>query len=123
MTFAADAAGVLDPRHSEKKSLEGYGIALYWETLARWIPQRALRDARAAGAPIVFLQAVDECNSIGRDEAARLLNVVNMHQTADIHEVFPAHVGMRVKLTKKLNGTLGLVQEEKATIVASVFHE
>jgi hypothetical protein len=63
MTFAADAAGVLDPRHSENNFREGYGIALYWETLARWIPQRALRDARAAGAPIVFLQAVDECNS------------------------------------------------------------
>jgi hypothetical protein len=30
---------------------------------------------------------------------------------------------MRVKLTKKLNGTLGLVQEQKATIVAFVFHE
>ena len=51
---------------------------------ARWIPQRARRDARALGVPLVFLQAADECNTIDRSAALRMLNVPNMHNTATV---------------------------------------
>jgi hypothetical protein len=40
-----------------------------------------------------------------------------------MHGVFLAHVGMRVRLTAKFNATLGLVQEQKATIVDFLFHD
>ena len=65
-TFASDGEGVLDPRHSTPKFAEGFWMAMYWETLARQIPQRAMRDAVSLGVPLVFLQAADECNSIDR---------------------------------------------------------
>ena len=118
-TFATDNDGSLDPRHAEDRFRNGCGIAMYWETLARWIPARARRDAEAAGVPVVCLQMHDECNSIDKDEAMRLLNVPNLHRTGDMHGVFTSHKGMRVRLTKKLNATL--VQDQTATIIDYVF--
>ena len=44
-TFALDNSGECDPRHAEDRFRFGYGMAMYWETLARWIPRRARRDA------------------------------------------------------------------------------
>ena len=82
-----------------------------WETLSRWISKRAKRDARELGVPLVFLQAVDECNTIDREAAKRLLNVPNMHNTGNIHGVLPSHVGMRVKFAIKVDSRLGLVQD------------
>ena len=48
-TFALDTypgkEPQLDPRHNSYKFLEGYGMGMYWETLARLITKRARRDA------------------------------------------------------------------------------
>ena len=64
-TFALDGypgrAPQLDPRHGTTKFLEGYGLGMYWETLASWITRRARRDARVLQVPLVCLQAADEC--------------------------------------------------------------
>ena len=122
-TFASDRRGILDPRHDMPKFRSGFGLAMYWETLSRWISQRARHDARACGVPLVFLQAADECNTIDRDAAQRLLNVPNMHNTGNIHGVFPSHVGMRVRFAVKVNSKVGLVQEQRATIVDFVFKD
>ena len=46
-----------------------------------------------------------------------LLNLPNIHKTGHTPGVLPAHIGMRVRFTLKLNGKLGLVQYQKATIV------
>ena len=83
--------------------------------MARWINTRARRDARRLGVPLVFLQAVNECNMIQGDPDAgrRLLNVPNMHKTGDIHGVFSAHIGMEVRLTavtEELKKKLNIVQ-------------
>ena len=114
-TFATDNDGSLDPRHAEDRFRNGYGMAIHWETLARWIPARAKRDAAAAGFPVVCLQMHDECNTIDKEAAMRLLNVPNIHRTGDMHGVLTSHKGMRVRLTKKLNATL--VQDQPATII------
>ena len=108
---------VLDKRHSEPRFATGFGVAMYWETLSRWIAKRPLRDARGLGVPLIFLQASDECQSIDRSMAKRLLNVPNIHITGHIHGVFASHVGMRVRFTVKFNSTLGLVQEQRGTIL------
>ena len=68
---------------------------------------------------MVCLQMHDECNSIDKDEAMRMLNVPNIHRTGDMHGVFISHKGMRVRLTKKLN--VSLVQGQTATIIDYVF--
>ena len=126
-TFATDSIPgrqpQLDPRHGQAEFLEGYGLALYWETLARWITRRARRDARVLGVPLVFLQAADECQTLDKAAYSRLLNVTNIYKTAKIHGVFASHIGMRVRFTGKFNGAYGLVQEQKARIVSFVFHE
>ena len=113
----------LDHRHTRQEFLEGYGLAMYWETLARWITRRARRDAHVLAVPLVFLQAADECQTLDADAYSRLLNVANIYNTGRIHGVLPAHVGMRVRFTGKFNGAYGLVQEQRATIVDFVFHE
>ena len=96
-TFALDSfpgkVPKLDPRHNERRFLDGYGMCMYWETLARWITKRARRDARALGVPLVFMQAADECQTLDREAYARLLNVANIYNTGRIHGVLPAHVG------------------------------
>ena len=71
----------------------------------------------------MFLQSADECSTLDREAAARLLTVANIHHTGHMHGVLLAHVGMRVRLTAKFNATLGLVQEQKATIVDFIFHD
>lgn len=121
-TFAEDDFGQLDSRHTDTKFLNGYGMSMYWETLSRWIPRRASRDAKAMKVPLVFCQAADECRPMDRDAASRFLNVFNIHHTGHMHGVFPAHFGMRVRLTQKINATLGLVQKQIATIVDIVMH-
>ena len=119
-----DASPELDPRHAQKEFLEGYGLAMYWEPLARWITKRARRDARALEVPLVFLQAADECQTIKDKESySKMLNVANIYNTGRMHGVLPAHVGMRVRFAGKFNGKYGLVQEQRATIVDFVFHE
>ena len=96
-TFASDShpdkEPTLDPRHNELRFLEGYGMGMYWETLARWITKRARRDACKLGIPLVCLQAADECQTLDRAAYARLLNVANIYNTGRIHGVLPAHVG------------------------------
>ena len=96
---------------------------MHWETLARWITRRARRDARVLGAPLVFQQAADECQTLDTEPYSRLLNVASIYNTGRIHGVLPAHVGMRVRFTGKFNGAYGLVQEQKAIIVDFVLHE
>ena len=35
-TFATDTDAALDPRHSDPRFVDGYGMAIYWEPLVRW---------------------------------------------------------------------------------------
>ena len=122
-TFATDGThGIIEPRHSEPRFCNGYGMAMYWETLARWIPRRALRDARALKVPLIFCQSYDQCGTMDRETSARFLNVVNIHKTGNMHGIFTVHVGMRVRLTQKINATHGLVTEQRATVVDVVMH-
>ena len=122
--FASDNNGlVVDKRHREPKFRRGAGLAIYWETLSRWMSQRCRRDAYELQVPLVFPQAADECNTIDRDAYCRLLNVPNMHNTGNIHGVLPAHEKMRVRFMVKVNSALGLVQEQRGTIVSFLFHD
>ena len=126
-TWASDNRGVLDPRYRREDFRLGYGMVLYWETLAKWINARARRDARRLGVPLVSLQAVDECNASQGDPdgGRRLLNAPNMHKTGDIHGVLPARVGMGVRFTvaqEKLKKKLGIAREQRATVAPFEFH-
>ena len=73
--------------------------------------------------PVVFLQCFDECNALDQDAKARLLTVANIHNTGHMHGFMLARRGMRVRLTAKQNASVGLVQEQTATIVDFLFHD
>lgn len=120
--FAADNKGTRDARHDDPHFAHGYGLAIYWEPLSRWMSDRALRDATARGVPLVFFQSVDECASLDRDAAMRNFSQFNPHKTGHMHGVLPLHLGMRVRFTNKINQSLGLVQETTATVVDIAFH-
>ena len=98
-------------------------MAIYWEPLVRWSARRAEVDAKTLDVPVVYLQSWDECSTLEPDARARLLTVANIHTTGHMHGFLLAHVGMRVRLTAKFNASLGLVQEQKATIVDFLFHD
>ena len=122
-TFATDNHGIFDPRHRDSRWKGGFGMAIYWEPLVRWSARRAEVDARTLNVPVVYLQSWDECSTLDPDARARLLTVANIHTTGHMHGFLLAHVGMRVRLTAKFNASLGLVQEQKATIVDFLFHD
>jgi hypothetical protein len=121
-TWATDKDDVLDPRHQEARFQEGYGMGIYWETLARWIPKRAQLDARKLGKPLVFLQCVDEAGGMDDATAWRFLNQFNIYNTGKMHGVLPVHEGMRLRLTEKVDADMGLVQEAVGTVIEIVFH-
>ena len=80
----------------------------------------ALRDAQAMAVPLVLLQARDECNSVDRGASKRLPNVPNMYHTGNMHRVFLRHKGMRGRLTRKLNATVGLVHDHLTALSSDV---
>ena len=121
--FAADNSGDLDIRHGQARWRDGYGMAIYWEPLVRWMKSRAMRDALMLGVPVVYLQSWDECSALDANARARLLTVANMHNTGHMHGFLLIHVGMRVRLTAKISTACGLVQEQKATVLDFVFHD
>ena len=91
-TLAADNQGVLDSRHADPHFRHGYGMAMYWETFARWINRRAMIDAQMLGVPLVFCQCFDQCGSMTRDVAMRFLSVYNIHNTRHMHGALAVHI-------------------------------
>ena len=46
-----------------------------------------------------------------------LLRHWNIHDTAHLHTLLPAHVGQRVRLTEKISADYRLVQEAEGTVM------
>ena len=83
-------------------------------------PTPCTRRRAAVRRPLVCMQAVDQCNTITQDEARRLLNVPNSHNTGNIPGVLPAHAGMMVRLQQNIGATLGLVQDPSCSNTPSM---
>ena len=71
-TFAADNDGTLDSRANWR---DGYGMAIYWEPLVRWMTQRARQDPLLLNELLVYVQSWDECSGFEPEQRARLLTV------------------------------------------------
>ena len=93
-------------------------LAIYWETLGRWILQRAQRDATALQTPLYLIQAADMFQPLMTDQdAAKLMNHPNPHQTGAMHGFLLAHVGMRFRLLDTIDKERGLVKDAEGTLV------
>jgi hypothetical protein len=107
-----------DSRLQEERFQNGYMIASYWETVARWIIMRAKRDAKALKTPLYLVQAVDSCSStMTVDMAKRLRNKPNPMQTGGMHGILPVHLGMKVRLLQTHGLGTGLVNDAEGEVV------
>ena len=100
-----------DPRLREERFQNGHMIAIYWETVSRWIMMRAKRDAAALRTPLFLLQAADASNPpMPVDIAAKLMNKAAPRETGGMRSLLPIHLGMRVRLLEALDLGRGLVK-------------
>ena len=51
--------GSKEPRLHTSECREGYEMAIVWESVARLMQYRALRESRAAGEMLMYVQALD----------------------------------------------------------------
>ena len=88
-----------DERLKEDRFQTGHMIAIYWETVARWIVMRAKRDAASLCTPLFLLQAADVSKPImSVDMAKKLMNKANPGETSRMHGMLTLHLGMHVRL-------------------------
>ena len=104
----------------------GHLIAIFWETIARCIVERATRDAKRLDVPLIFCRACDRRaghqrwgskSAEERNVVHQLLSTPNIHNTGHLHGILPLHVGMQVRLTTKLSAADGLVNERTGTVM------
>ena len=113
-----------DARLKDPSFEDGFEVATQWEAVARLMQYRARRDARRARQLLLYVQAVDtpkECTMAQRDYK-RALQLVSYCQTGNRVGLLPLFVGMRVRLTRKLNAKYGLVNEKPGVVQGFEFH-
>jgi hypothetical protein len=93
-------------------------IAIYWNTVARWIMMRAKRDAAALNTPLFLLQAADASTpAMPVAVAAKMMNEAAPRNTGGMHGLLPVHLGMRVRLLEALDLGSGLVKDAEGDVV------
>ena len=93
-------------------------LAIYWETVTRWIVMRAKRDAAALRTPLFLLQAADASSlPMPVDIAAKLMNKAAPRETGGMYGLLPLHLGMRVRLLEALDLGHGLVKDAEGEVV------
>ena len=113
-----------DPRLREERFQNGHMIAIYWETVTRWMMMRATRDAASLGTPLFLLQAADASTPpMPVDMAAKLMNKAAPRETCGMHGLLPVHLGMHVRLLEALDLGNGLVKDAEGEVVHIVPNE
>jgi hypothetical protein len=113
-----------DARLREERFQNGHMLAIYWETVTRWIVMRAKRDAAALRTPLFLLQAADASSPpMPVDIAAKLMNKAAPRETGGMHGLLPLHLGMRVRLLEALDLGHGLVKDAEGDVVHIVPNE
>ncbi len=98
--------------------------AITWEAVAREQQDAARRGARAAGTLVQYAQACDMAKGgMSREEAVNALQVVSMTKTAKLMGLLPLFVGMRVRVTHKIERAANVVQEATGIVVGIQHNE
>lgn len=107
-----------DGRLQEERFQKGHMIAIYWETVARWMVMRAKRDATALQTPLFLVQSADaSVPPMPTDIAKKLMNKANPQETGGMHGMLTVHLGMRVRLLAALDLRNGLVKDAEGEVV------
>ena len=112
-----------DDRLQQRRFQEGHMIAIYWETVARWMMMRAKRDAQSLGTPLFLIQAADESvPAMPVHVAKKLMNKANPKDTGLMHGMLALHLGMRIRLLEALDVKHGLVKDAEGEVVHVACH-
>ena len=112
-----------DARLQQRNFQDGHMIAIYWETVARWMVMRAKRDAKSLATSLFLIQAADESvPAMPVSVAKKLMNKANPKDTGLMHGMLAGHLGMRVRLLEALDVNRGLVKDAEGEIVHIVVH-
>ena len=112
-----------DVRLQHKRFQEGHMIAIYWETVARWMMMRARRDAKALQTPLFLVQAADvSVPPMPTDLAKKLMNKANPKDTGMMHGMLAVHMGMKIRLLEALDVSRGLVKDAEGEVVHIACH-
>jgi hypothetical protein len=107
-----------DERLRAERFQNGHMIAIYWETVARWMMMRTKRDARALKTPLYLLQAADASSPpMPMEVAKKMMNKANPKYTGAMHGMLPVHLGMRIRLLEALDLANGLVKDAEGEVV------
>ena len=101
-------------------------MAIVWESVARLMQYRALRESREAGEMLMYVQAFDwsrRGKRLTKGEYKQALQVLNMTNTGNRLGMCPLFVGMRVRLTAKLSAKHGIVQDAVGEVQQVMFDE
>ena len=110
--------GAGDERMRQERFQTGHMLAIYWETVARWMMMRARRDAVALQTPLFLLQAADHAvPHMPTDMAKKLMNKANPKDTGMMHGMLAVHLGMRVRLLDALDRNKALVKDAEGEVV------
>ena len=118
--------GETDERLVAHRRADGYEMAIVWESVARLMQYRALRESRAAGQVLMYVQALDwprKGKRLKQSEYKQALQVVNMTQAGNRLGMCPLFLGMRVRLTTKLSAKYGIVQDAVGEVIEVIFDE
>ena len=98
-------------------------LAIYWETVARWMMMRAQRDAATLRQPLFLIQAADVSTPpMPVDLAAKLMNKPNPKDTGGMHSFLAVHLGMHMRLLDALDLDKGLVKDADGELARIAFH-
>ena len=114
---------VVDSRLLLDRFQTGHMLGIYWETVARWVLMRAVRDAKALRTPLYLIQAADTSTPpMPRDLAAKLTTQFNPQNVGGRHGMLAVHLGMRMRLIDNINQKQGLVKNAEGTVVHIAVH-
>ena len=117
-SWAEIQLGASDTRLQEERFQQGHMLAIYWDTVARWMTMRAQRDAAALATPLILVQAADAAvPPMEKRAGAKLLNQPNPKDTGGMHGMLAVHLGMRIRLLQALDHENGLVKDAEGDIV------
>ena len=108
-----------DPRLSQAGNFYECGYA--WELVSLAQQLRPQASARANRKVLFYIQAIDRpLRRCTAEEHTELLKTASMSNTSKLMGLLPIHIGLRVRLTRKISAPQ-LVQEREGTVVGIEF--
>ena len=116
-----------DSRLHEFEFQTGYCLSYYWHAVVLFFFARARREAQLFSVPLLWIQAADDIKGLDaqpKEEQEKVLKALlrtwNVHDTAQLHTLWPAYPGERVRLLEKISSDHRVAQESEGIVIMVV---